>query len=284
MKEIVVGIDFSKSSIQAFQYALRVAKACGCNLKLVYVSKTRDKALRLIKDDKGMEINIADNFKKLLDAHSSEIQGRITHKVLHGKIYEEISNQAKYTDAEMIITGAHGMSGFEEFWVGNNALKIITHSEKPVLSVKKTYNLQKHLIEKIVLPIDSSMETLQKIPFTLQLAGYFKAQINVLSLFSSKLKNVEESVERNTREAMELIVASGLRYINENKNCDNIAKGTIDYAMKRNADMISMMTEQEYASNNIFLGNYAQQTINLSPLPVLSFRTKALARAHHKLE
>lgn len=284
MNEIVVGIDFSKSSIQAFQYALQVAKACGCNLKLVYVSKKRDKALKFIKDDKGMEISIADNFKKLIEAHSSEIKGDICHKVLHGKIYEEIANQAKYTDAEMIITGAHGMSGFEEFWVGNNAMKIITYSEKPVLSVKKTYDPQKHLIEKIVLPIDSSSETLQKVPFTIQLAGYFNAQINVLSLFGSKFKNTDESVEKNTREAMELIVASGLRYINEKKNSDNFSKATIDYALKRNADLISVMTEQEYSSNNVFVGNYAQQTINLSPLPVLSFRTKPLPRTHNEQE
>lgn len=284
MKEIVVGIDFSKSSIQAFQYALQVAKVCDCNLKLVYISKRRDKALKLIKDDKGMETGIDDNFKKLIEANSNKIKGIITHKVLHGKIYEEIANQAKYTDAEMIITGAHGMSGFEEFWVGNNAMKIITYSEKPVLSVKKTYKQQPHLIEKIVLPIDSSKETLQKIPFTIQLAGYFKAQINVLSLFSTKIKNIEDCVEKNTREAMELIVNSGLRYINENKSCDNISKAIIDYTLKRNADLISLMTEQEYSTNNVFLGNYAQQTINLSPLPVLSFRTRVLPRANNKSE
>ncbi|TVQ12345.1 MAG: universal stress protein [Bacteroidetes bacterium] len=284
MKEIVVGIDFSQSSIQAFQYALNISKACGCSMKLVYVSKKRDKSSKLIKNDKGMEISIEENFKKLIEEHSGELKGSITHKVLHGKIYEEITNQAKYTDAEMIVSGAHGMSGFEELWVGNNAMKIITHSEKPVLSVKKNYKLKKPLIEKIVLPIDSTMETIQKVDFTIRLAGFFKAQINVLSLYSSKLKNIEESVERNTREAMELIVASGLRYINENKNSDNLSKATIEYAQKRNADLISIMTEQENSSNNVFLGNYAQQTINQSPLPVLTFRTRHLPRAYNKLE
>lgn len=273
MKEIVVGIDFSRSSMVAFNYALKVASYCNCNLKLLYVSKTRDKDSKLIKDDKGMNISITDSFEKIVDENSDQIKGEITYKILQGKIFSEITNQAKYTDAEMIITGAHGMSGFEELWVGNNAMKIIMLSEKPVLSVKKNFQFRNPIIEKIVIPIDSSKETLQKIPFTLTLAKYFKAQINVLSLLSSKLKETEQKVEQNTIEAMKLVVNSGLRYINETKLSENLSKTTIDYAVKRNADLISIMTEQEFSANTVFSGNYATQTINRSPIPLITFKS-----------
>ncbi len=284
MKEILVGIDFSKSSIQAFQFALQIASVCGCEIKLVYVSKTRDKDVHLIKDDMGMEISISESFHKLIDEHQSQIEGQITHKVLNGKIYEEITNQAKYTDATMIITGAHGMSGYEELWVGNNAMKIIAYSEKPVLSVKKYNKLKTPLIEKIVLPLDNTPETNQKVPFTIDLAKYFKAQINVLSVYNTKLKNNEEAVETNTKKAMEMIVASGLRYINERKSSDNIARSIVDYTVKRNADLISLMTEQPYSSHSVLMGNNAQEVINLSPLPVLSFKAKMHDRPLNRLE
>ena len=273
MKEIIVGIDFSESSVKAFHYAVQVAKECGCNLKLIYVSKIRDKHKRLIKDDKGMELSISESFRQLIEMNCAKLSGEVTFKILHGKIYEEITNQTKYTDAEMTITGAHGMSGFEELWVGNNTMKIIMHSEKPVLSVKKNYKFNKPLIEKIVIPVDSTHQTLQKVPFTLKLANQFHAQVNILSLFSSKTKDIEEKVENNTRLVLDMIVSSGLRYINEKKICNNLSRATIEYATKRNADLISIMTEQEFSSNNVFLGTYAQQTINLSPLPILSFKS-----------
>ncbi len=284
MNEIVVGIDFSKSSIQAFLYSLNLARVCGCNLKLVYVSKKRDKVLTLIKDDKGMEISIEESFRKLIEENSGKLKGTLTYKILHGKIYEEITNQAKYTDAEMIVTGTHGMSGFEELWLGNNALKIISHSEKPVLSIKKNFIIHPPLIEKIVIPIDSTKETLQKVPFTLKIARYFKAQINVLSLFNSKINDEEAMVDKQTKEAMKLIVASELRYINEKKDCENVARATVDYALRRNADLISIMTEQDLRNKNIFIGNHAQQIINQSPLPVLSFRSNGWAIANSKIE
>jgi len=272
MKEIVVAIDFSKSSVQAFNYALNIAKVTGCGIKLVYVSKKRDKESTLVKDEKGMETSIFDGFNKLLSDPAIEDTAKITYKLLHGRIFEEITNQAKYTDANMIIMGAHGMSGYEEQWVGNNTMKVIYHSEKPVLVVKKPFQLKPVLIEKIVLPIDSTPETLQKIPFTLHLAKFYKAQINVLSICNSKTKNAEENLKKNTDQAMKLIIDSGLRYINEKKLCDNLSKATIDYAKKRNADLISIMTEQEYTSGHSLSNVFAQQTINHSSIPVLCFR------------
>lgn len=273
MKEIEVAIDFSKSSIQAFHYALNIAKVCGCSIKLVYVSKRRDKESTLVKDEKGMETSIFDSFNKLISDPSIDEKIQITYKLLHGRIFEEITNQAKYTDANMIVMGAHGMSGFEEEWVGNNVMKVVYHSEKPVLIVKKPFKLKKVLIEKILLPIDSTPETLQKIPFTLELAKLYKSQINVFSICNLKTKNAEEKLKENTDKAMKLIIESGLRYINEKKICDNLSKATVDYAKKRNTDLISIMTEQEYTSGHSLSNVFAQQTINHSPFPVLCFKT-----------
>jgi nucleotide-binding universal stress UspA family protein len=271
MKEIIVGIDFSRSSIQAFQYALNIARECNCKIKLVYVSKQRDKSSDLIKDEKGMASNIRDSFDKLLESISDDLKSRITHKVLYGKIWEELTNQAKYTDAELIIAGAHGMSGYEELWVGNNALKIVSHSEKPVLLVKKNFRIKNRIIEKVVIPIDHSESTLQKIPFTLKIARLFKSQVNVLSVFNPKLKYTEAMVEKNTAQAMEMIVGSGLRYINEKKSSEQMAKASIEYAIKRNADLISIMIENDTPSSSN-LGINPEQIINLSPIPVISFR------------
>ncbi len=274
MSNIVVGIDFSKSSIKAFEYALGVASVTGLDIKLVYVSKKRDVDTILPEGSKSKPTSVEKGFDKLIKKHEPTIPGNITYRILTGKIYEEITNLAKYTESWLIITGAHGMSGFEEFWVGNNATKIITHANKPVITVKKNYKIKAKPIEKIVIPIDSTFETIQKVPFTIELAKHFKAQLNVLSLYSSKIKNIEERVDNNTKEALSLIIKSGLRYINEKAVSDNITKATIEYAEKRNADMISIMTEQEFSSQTVLMGSYAQQMVNQSPVPVLSNKTR----------
>jgi len=45
---------------------------------------------------------------------------------------------------------------------------------------------------------------------------------------------------------------------------------TIDHAQKVGADLIVIMTEQETAISNIFVGPYAEQMIHKSRIPVLS--------------
>lgn len=274
MNSIVVGIDFSRSSIKAFEYALGLASKTGHNLKLVYVSKARDIDSVLHEGSKNEPTSAEKGFQKLIKKHEDTIPGKITFKILYGKIYEEITNLAKYTEAWLIVMGAHGMSGFEEFWVGNNATKVIAHANKPVITIKKNYRNKPVPVEKIILPIDSTIETIQKVPYTLEFAKHFKAQINVLSLYSSKLKNIEERVENNTKETLAMVVKSGLRHINEKVVCDNITKATIEYAEKRNADMIAIMTEQEFSKQSVIMGTYAQQMVNQSPIPVLSLKTR----------
>ena len=37
--------------------------------------------------------------------------------------------------AGLIITGSHGISGFEEYWIGSNAFKIVTYATCPVVTV-----------------------------------------------------------------------------------------------------------------------------------------------------
>lgn len=284
MNNIIVGIDFSKSSINAFEYALGLASKTGHNLKLVYVSKARDIDTILPEGSKGRPTSAEKGFQKLIKKYENSISGKITYKILDGKIYEEITNLAKYTEAWLIVVGAHGMSGFEEFWVGNNAIKVIAHANKPVITIKKNFKIKPAPVEKIVLPIDSTIETVQKVASTLEFAKHFKAQINVLSLFSSKLKNIEERVENNTKEALSMVVKSGLRHINEKVVCDNITKATIDYAEKRNADMIAIMTEQEFSSQSVIMGTYAQQMVNQSSIPVLSIKTRVILPETSMLE
>ena len=47
---------------------------------------------------------------------------------------------------------------------------------------------------------------------------------------------------------------------------------------KINADIITIMTEQELTTANLFLGAYAQQMVNHSPIPVLSVHAKEYIR------
>jgi nucleotide-binding universal stress UspA family protein len=281
MKDIVVAVDFSKSSVQALKYALKIAAKTSSDLKLVYVSKKRDLQVDIFDEKKGEFINIQKNLKEMIDTHQSAIPGKITSKILHGKIYEEITNQAKYTDSWMIIAGAHGMSGYEEEWIGNNALKIITHAATPVLIVKKSFD-QRNTIDKIVLPIDSTTETLQKLPVTIELAKKLKAQVNVLCLLNSYMGDLAEKTKSHAKEALKHASKAGLRYLSDEITCTNNSEAILEYALTKEADLISLMTDQESSNPGILTFGYAEEIINHSPIPVLTIKTQKIKSSSNR--
>ncbi len=54
---------------------------------------------------------------------------------------------------------------------------------------------------------------------------------------------------------------------------DNLSQAIIDYAIEIDANLISIMREQEKAYKNLWLGPYAAQIVNQSPIPVLSLHS-----------
>ena len=173
----------------------------------------------------------------------------------------------------LIVTCTHGSSGFEEFWIGSNANKIVTSSPCPVITIRGGINIRRPL-KRIVLPIDSAEETRQKASFTGYVAKQHGAEIYILKLYTSKLKTARQRVDIYCAQVTTYFDEEKIPYHIEHVECENISDATIDYARIIDANLISIMTEQESSTANIFLGPYAHQMVNHSPFPVLSIHPK----------
>ena len=180
--------------------------------------------------------------------------------------------------ADLIVVGTHGSSGFEEFWIGSNANKIVSASNKPIITIRGGINIQRPL-SKIVLPLDSTVETRQKLPFTTDLAKIHDAEIFVLSIYTTKVAEVRYRVDTYTDQVIEYLEDEGVRYTRDAIEADNLTNSTIGYAERIDANLISIMTEQERTTANLWLGPFAQQMVNHSPFPVLSIHPKELIRS-----
>jgi nucleotide-binding universal stress UspA family protein len=128
------------------------------------------------------------------------------------------------------------------------------------------------------LPIDSSQETRQKVPFAATIAELFNSKIHVLSLYTTNFKSVRKRVDNYAEQAINYLKDKKIKHTLEALVSDNVTKTTIEYATKVEADLIAIMTEQETTTANLFLGPYAQQMVNHSPIPILSVRSKELER------
>lgn len=275
-KLIIVGIDFSKGSMHALNYAITIANKAGANIMMVWVDKPkRDDSIYSDADNEPHE-EAQKRFEEIIEEYKSRmLRGKLMFKLRSGKVHRELVNQAKYHDAWMIVAGTHGTSGFEEIWIGSNAYKIVTYAHCPVITIRYAADAKKN-IKTIILPIDSTMQTRQKVPFAAELARLTGAHVHVLSLYSTSVKYLRNLVDSYSKQVAEHLDDSGIPNTISGRDADNITNATIEYAAEVNADLIAIMTEQETKTKNILIGPYAQQMVNHSPFPVLSIHAKSI--------
>jgi nucleotide-binding universal stress UspA family protein len=274
MNKIVVAIDFSECSINAFLHAFTIAEQCDGEMILLWVEKTASEKDKYSEKNNKLSEDVQKAFEDLIAKYQPDHpRVKISWKIRKGKIYREVTDEAKSVKAMLIVTGTHGASGFEEFWIGSNANKIISASCCPVITIRGGISIQRPLT-RIVLPIDSTEETRQKATFTGFLAKKHDATIFMVKLYTSKIKAIRNNVDLYTAQLAKYFDEEKINYQTDQVECENISDAIIDYAKQIDANLISIMTTQENTAANIFMGPYAHQIVNHSPFPVLSIHPK----------
>ncbi len=270
MNNIVVAIDFSDCSINAFLHALSIAQHCQLDMILLWVNKSSAEKEKFAGPSEVSQGDVQKAFHELIAKYQPELpDNKITFKIRKGKIYKEVTAEAKSSKALFIVVGTHGSSGFEEFWAGSNANKIVAYSPCPVITIRGGVDIKKPL-SRILLPIDSTMETRQKATLAGYLAKSHGAEIIILKLYTSKIKDVRQNVDLYASQVARHLEKEGVAFTLDHLEPENLSDSTIQYAKAMNINLIAIMTEQETTTANLFMGPFAHQTVNHSPIPVLS--------------
>ena len=270
-KKIVVGVDFSDCSVNALEHAVIIACHANAGLTMVWANHLDySKEIFSVEPD-NIRAEVQKRFEKLIEKYRPQLapDTDIDFRLEKGKVYKVICNVAKEVNAFLIVIGTHGSSGFEEFWIGSNANRIVAASRLPIITIRAGVDSNKEL-KTIVMPLDSTKITRQKLPITALLAKYFDAEIHVLGVYTSPQDDVRYRIKNYVVQAEDYLKENEIRYRIVYLDASNITDEVLDYAKKENANLISIMTEQETTTANLWLGPYAAQMVNHSPIPVLS--------------
>lgn len=272
MAKIIVAIDFSRGSIHALEYAIKFANNYKSNVMMVWVDDSISQESLYSTSGYNDLSEIKAHFNDIIVQYQDELQaGKLTFKMRKGKVYHEINNVAKKENADLIIAGTHGVSGYEKFWIGSNAYRMVIYASCPVITIRYGFSFSDST-SQIVLPIDNSSETIQKVSFTAKLAKQFNSKVHVLALHSTNLKSIHRKVDAYANKVAKCLEKENINYLSHTIQVKDITHATIEYAREHNVDLIAIMTEQEKAKADILLGAYAQQMIYYSPFPILSVR------------
>ena len=278
MKNLLVAIDFSRNAIRAFEYALMYAECFKADISLIWVDNCVGPDLMIEGTDGESHYESRELLKEIVDKYQSKFKkGNISYKLRKGKVYEEISKQAKKIGADLIFAGTHGITGFEKYWIGSNAYRIVTHAPCPVITLRQDFKFDRS-IKNILIPIDGSMQSSNKVKITADIAEAFGAKVQVLALHTSKLGSLRRQVSKHLGIVKKHMEKKNINYTISEVSTKNLTQDTIDFAAKNKVELITIMTEQETTQANVFLGTFARQLVNNCPIPVLSIRTSAVGK------
>ena len=124
-------------------------------------------------------------------------------------------------------------------------------------------------IGRILVPIDSTAETIQKLPFVAKLAKVFNSEVHVIATHYSNLKSIRRITGKYAQQAVQYLKENKVRYFFDDVVTEDVTKEILTNADMIEADLIAIMTDQKTHAN-ILLGPQSQQIINQSHQPVLS--------------
>ncbi len=200
----------------------------------------------------------------------SKLNIEVEHNYQHGNFAKGTATFSTSKQKKLVICGAERVTGFRRFWNGSETYKLIRMCKSSVISVQEEYT--KKTLDKIVVPIDSSPETTEKVKMGIFLAQTFKAKLYILGLDSDKSSENRHSLKTNLEKANILLNESGIEFQAEILKGSNITDITLQYCDDIKADLVMMMAVEEANPKGMFEGSFAEQMILKSHIPVFALR------------
>jgi nucleotide-binding universal stress UspA family protein len=140
LKQILCPVDFSRSAVTALQYAVALARQVNGRLTALYaleVPEPDDFFTDVDPDRIGREQLMRDHAsRRLATLLTEESDAWCDTRVVAGRAYKVILEEAATLKADLIVMGAQGSSGIELMLYGSNTQHVVRAATCPVLTVR----------------------------------------------------------------------------------------------------------------------------------------------------
>ncbi len=275
IKNILVPIDFSEAANNALEVAIAMANRHNAEIHLLHVVQPQ-----LYVDPSGMhatpgiEQTLISDAKENIKKHKEAIQ-KICSLVVNthvemGTVAICISNYVLNNQKDLVVMGTHGTSGWNEFFLGSNAMAAIKECSCPVLTIPPSF--KKRTFDAVLYPIRNVDGVVEKYDYIKPIVEKNNAKIHLLGV--AQLHDEHDvSILTNKLKAVRGAIIHNKEYISyETHQCENIAGKILEVATKRNDDIMIINATLNKAWYKFFNGSYTRQIVNHSRIPVLSVK------------
>ena len=246
IKRILVPVDFSETSEIAVAEAMTLAKLLKAELFLIHVTEFDRNYMAVVEPNMETIFPDLKEAKVIVEKKLETMRMKIQKEsginpilfLAEGIVHSEIIDYSKKKKINLIVMGTHGVSGLKEIFVGTNTYRVVTLSDIPVLTMQK--KLDKKGFKNILIPIDNSLHSREKVNIAMVFAEVYGAKIHIIGLpnsedklelkqFKIKLESVEKIVKKAAPKALKVgdkVLIKELKYLGPQD------QGELDFSVK----------------------------------------------------
>jgi len=137
-ENILVAVDGSKHSDDAFSIAMDMAQKYGSQLLVLHVFQGGTGSSTMVSS--GFEDDMRSIGQQILDSYEAKVNERRLQNVRmllqEGDAAQRIMETANEEKCGLLLIGSRGRGGFKELLLGSVSHKVTNHADCPVLVVK----------------------------------------------------------------------------------------------------------------------------------------------------
>lgn len=277
---VLVPYDFGPTSEIALKEAVCITKYLKGEIYVLSVIRKGDffsQLFRSEKDNRRIQREVRAKLKVLATNTKKETGVRVITIVEEGNPVDVIHEQADILKAQYIIMGKNKETKTDLNIFGTSILQVISESPCPVITVSNNPILDCGF-RNIVLPIDLTKQTLEKVSKAIAWAKYYQANIHLVGVLSGGISTKQSRLNLKMEKAKYIVEREGVNCTAQlyEKSEEPVHRTILNHAQKVNGDLLMIMTHQELGVLDSYIGAIAQKMIKESEMPVVSFTTKAI--------
>ena len=273
MKKILFPTDFSEVAINAFVYALELAKIVKGELILLHTFELplADNVFYPINYKETydtLELSKFEQFKEELQKLRAIAEARnlghinMSHRLMEGYLIPNIQECIENEKINFVVMGTSGASGWKELFVGTNTGELITAAiHVPVLSV----------------PFEAKFEKIETIGFTTRFREKDKAALQQVIAIAKKTNAKVKCLYVKTKNT-DNTEATFDDWRNQFKNDpvrfyiipnEDVKETILDFITSQEIDILTMITFKRNFFDTLFNSSFTKKMSNISDIPIL---------------
>jgi nucleotide-binding universal stress UspA family protein len=259
VQQVLVGLDRSPMSEEVLRRAVEVARDKTAQLIIVHVIEPPFVSSPYL--DVIDEQFIKDEFTHVIDRVIAKSDVEYMLFLGYGEPADAIQEQARKTQTDLVVLGAHGKADIEDDHVGSTAMKLVQRCHLPIIIVKRALE---HSYEKMIAPTDLSARSQESILFAHALyperASKYLYAADTISDLQAKTYHIEPAQRDRLREEMaEQAKARFTAFVSE---VGGGAMVLIDYKASVNEDLLGYIVDDD--ADLLVLGSHGVESVLFS--------------------